>query len=154
MCREIVEQVLDTAASDEVLRKRLMSSPAEVMREAGFVIQEQSADDFDMFFRDEVSAPMRIYLQTPNAISFLTVKGASCAACKVAAWVVGTAVVVAAAVGAASLTIASPAVVGLAAFMGITTAQALVIIGASAGVAAGDVRAFVGEICTKMGICP
>lgn len=154
MCREIVEQILEAAASDEALRNRLMSSPAKVMREAGFVIQEESAANFDMFFRDEVSAPMRTYLQTPNAMSFMTVSGAACAACKVAAWVVGTAVVVAAAVGAASLTIANPAVVGLAAFMGITTAQALVIIGASAGVAAGDVRAFVGEICTKLGICP
>src|SRR5690606_22356342 len=58
MCREIVEQILEAAASDEALRNRLMSSPAKVMREAGFVIQEESADEFDMFFRDEVSAPM------------------------------------------------------------------------------------------------
>ncbi len=154
MCREFVERILETAGANEEFRMHLMERPAFIMREAGFVIQEDSVEAFEMFFRDEIYPLMTTFLQDPNIMSFMSVKGATCAACKIAAWVVGTAIVGAVAVGAMSLPIAHPAVVGLAAYMGVTTAQAMAFIAASAGAAAGDVRALVAEICTYMGVCP
>jgi len=154
MCREFVERILEAGAADEEFRVQLMERPAFILREAGFIIQEDTVEAFEMHFRDEIYPLMTTFLQDPNIMSFMSVRGAACAACKIAAWIVGTAVVAAAALGVANLTIATPAVVGLAAYMGITTAQALVIIGASVGVAAGDVRAFIAEICTHMGVCP
>lgn len=154
MCREFVGRILEVAAIDKEFRDKLMERPAFIMSEAGFVVQENAVQAFDTFFREEIDPLMTAFLQAPYIMNLMSVKGAACAACKVAAWVVGTAVVGAVAVAVMSLPVAHPAVVGLAAYMGVTATQAMAFIAASAGAAAGDVRALVTEICVHMSICP
>ena len=154
MCREFVERILETAAASEEFRMNLFERPAAVMREAGFPVEIKTDREFDTLFKSEVFPLMRTFLQASNGTSFMSVQGAVCAACKIAAWLVGTAVVGAVAVAVLHLPVAHPAVVGLAGYMGISATQAAAFIGASAGAAAGDVRAFVAEICTYINVCP
>lgn len=154
MTPEFIERILTIAAEDREFEARLMERPAETLRECGFCVSTTYDEEFAHFFWGIVPDVFNTFRQNPPVSGFMSTAGAKCAACKVSAWTVGMVIVGLGAAGVAVLTASSPAIAGLAAFMGVAPAIALGFVSGLAGAVLSDIKALVAAICKKMGICP
>jgi hypothetical protein len=147
-----LENVVRAAREDEAIRSLLKRDPFEIFfadRESQHFDKEQ----FNSFFSSEV-APFIIDAIDPSTNLSLKLPSLGCASCKTGAFGVAALIVAASAAGLGSLTVASTAVVQLAAFAGVGTTTALAFIVSLGATVAGGIANVVNAICGWMGACP
>lgn len=154
MSVEVMERILTFAAEDRDFEVTLIEQPATTLRKCGFCIPESQEEEFDRFFREEFSPVFDAFHNRQLIASFMSMPGAKCAACKVSAWSIGTVIIGLGTAGVAALTASSPAVAGLAAFMGATPVVTVAFLSGLAGSVLSDIKALVSAICNYAGMCP
>ncbi|MCV2449673.1 hypothetical protein [Paracoccus sp. DMF] len=147
-----LETVVKAAREDEVIRSLLKLDPFEIFF-ANSAPQHFDKEQFNSFFSLEVAPFIRDAID-PSSDLLLKLPSLGCASCKTGAFGVAALIVAASAAGLGSLSVASTAVVQLAAFAGVGTTTALAFIVSLGATVAGGIANVVNAICDWMGACP
>ncbi|EIC1587330.1 hypothetical protein K9692_004786, partial [Escherichia coli] len=106
--------VLEAAQTDKSLREALIKNPGKVLIEAGFALRDQDVDGFNQYCQSDAGiSALLAHLAAGGEIEQLT--GWKCVVCKGVVYPIAVALVAVGAGAVATLTVASPVVLALAA---------------------------------------
>lgn len=150
----LVVNVMEAANSDDDFRERLFVAPTETMRAAGMLVPEGSEEEFDTFFREQMSSLLPGADSDEMELGLEAMPSFGCSACTVAAWSVAALIVAAGAAGVATLTATSGPVLALASFAGVSSVVALAFVKSLATSIAAGTAAVAKAICKWTDACP
>lgn len=149
-------------SADDTTMERLQSNPASLLVERGFIIPNDTFDEFDEFFREEIGDMKRVREDIGKGIpgySYLQAEKSDegrdwgCLACKISAWGLAAGLSILGAAGIAALSATSPIVGQIAGWAGVSSTVALAGTKSLLTIVGDGIKAIVNKMCSWVNAC-